>query len=348
MRELRVSGFAQNFFMVLYPFEHEWERVSSKAQRRWSNQLLGATSAYAKRFAQTYDDFSSVERWPKAMPIVTKEDAQEEGVSDWPNKDVIAALTRIRVKAEGQVDTVKARMVMFDDPEYFALLSPGGKVICIPEMLGETEESAGLSETSAESLLNRPVAELKPGSILAFPTSSAGDLLDSLADEILENSPNVRRMAGLWRSTLREYMIKNKIDPSSLNQKLRHIGVERHIATLRHWLFTDETIAPRSWRREIPLIGKLTGSTDITSNFKRVAEAIERIYQARREAADHLLEQLRTGEIDLERGLLTATIRDKKLDFRVLRIARIESQADVAAELVGKLHSMADLNSMVE
>ncbi len=70
MRELRVSGFAQNYFMVLYPFEQEWEHVSSKAQRRWSNHLLHATSAYAKRFERTYIDFSSVERWPKAVPIV--------------------------------------------------------------------------------------------------------------------------------------------------------------------------------------------------------------------------------------------------------------------------------------
>ena len=99
----------------------------------------------------------------------------------------------------------------------------------------------------------------------------------------------------------------------------------------KNWLFTDETVAPRSWRREIPLIGKLIGNTELTSSFTRVAESIERIYQARRDAADHLLEQLRAGEIDLERGLLTATIKQTQINYRVLRIARVESQAEVAA-----------------
>ena len=81
---------------------------------------------------------------------------------------------------------------------------------------------------------------------------------------------------------------------------------------------------------------------------RSVAESIERIYQARREAADVLLEQLRAGEIDLERGVLIAKIRQTQIKYRVLRVARIESQTDVAAELVGKLHSVADLSSMID
>ncbi len=343
MRELRVSGFAANYVMVLYPFESDWERVSSKAQRRWSNHLLGATSTYAIRFESEYSNFSSVERWPNVEPIADQEQGQEEGVSDWPNEGMVAALSKSRMQEGEQANSVSARMVLFDDPEYFALLSPGGKAICIPEVLAKTEDSVGFPEAIAESLLNRPVTEIRVGSILAFPTSKAGDLLDSLADEILENSPDIRRLAGLWRTSLREYMQRKKINAPLLNRELQEIGIERHIATVNHWLFTDETVAPRSWRREIPLIGKLTARKELTENFPSVAEAIDRIYQARREAADQLLEQLRTGEIDLEHGLLTATIRETTIGYRVLRVARIESKLDVAAELVGKLHSVSDL-----
>ena len=51
--------------------------------------------------------------------------------------------------------------------------------------------------------------------------------------------------------------------------------------------------------------------------------------------------------VDVERGLLTADIRQKQIEYRVLRIARIDSQEDVAAELVGKLHHLAKIDEMI-
>lgn len=347
MRELRASGFAESYWLFLYPFEHEWEKTSSKAQRRWVNRLTEATSKFGKRFERKYKNFASAERWPEPKPVVTPEREASEEVADWPRSEVVAALSQERAKASGRVETVSARMILFDDPEYFALLSPGGRAICLPEVLQASGATVDSPQQSAESILSRPISEIRTGTVLAFPISSEGDLLDSLADEILQDSPGVRRLAGVWRVSLREYMAGHGVDPWSLTKKLREIGVERHVATVKHWLYTDETIAPRAWRKELPLIGQLTGNVELKNRFSLVSDAINRIYQARRDAADQLVDQLRTGKVDFEHGILTASIGEKSIEYRVLRVARIESKTEVAAELVGKLLSIADLYKMV-
>lgn len=353
MRELRASGFAENYYMFLYPFERSWEEVSARAQHRWSGQLIHATSQYAKRFESTYRDFSSVERWPEARPV-EEIPIEEEGVSDWSNAQVVAAIDASRAASGVRSEVVKAKMVSFDDPEHFAFLSPNGRAVCIPEVLGgvggvteadDVEESN--TELNAESVFSRPVKELKVGNLLAFPLDDTGDLLDTLADQILDDSPSIRSAAGSWRAALHEFSREKNLSPVDLQLALEKVGVKRQIATIRHWLFTNETVAPRAWRTELPKIGKLTQSSALLSGFSEVAASIDRIYKARRDAASLLLKQLKSGDVDLERGVLVAEINEHRIEYRVLRISRIDPQADVAADLVGKLHHVANLQQLV-
>lgn len=343
MRALRVGGYALAIHYVLFPFERSWEEMSSQAGAARQCALERETVARWEDLAETY---RAKARKPRMPVPVTRRDQQAEvaeeeaTIPEWLEMQVAERIRR-SYAGRPQAEVVQARLVLFDDPGYYALLPPKGRVIDLTRVLQKQDDVAE-DETDqggdAERLILRPVKEIRPGSLLAFPETTNRQLLDELADRLVRDAERTREVAGLWHVAIRECYESVGRDAASIQQLLRSHGIERAPSTILQWIASPHIIAPRRWRSTVPGIADATGNMELKSKLRDVLRAIEILYRARREAAGRLVRQLRAGSVDPESGMLSLEIEGHTVTYRVLRVRVVDAPREFPFDQVGWLH----------
>jgi hypothetical protein len=86
----------------------------------------------------------------------------------------------------------------------------------------------------------------------------------------------------------------------------------------------------------------LTGDAELAAAVSATISAIDQIYRARARAADLLLEQVFSGELDLSGPQLEITVSDRRLIFGLHKVERCVGIRDVPIDLMGRARNFAD------
>ena len=357
MRELRNTGYATHIDLVLYDFEREWETKSRKAARSWEKRL-------ASRMRTQWDSLK--ETFPNLTEPTFLEGERDEVDSDQlvepddPETDLlqvrfIDTIRRQTSVPQVGVPTAKARLVIFEEPGIYIYLPPYGNVISLSRALdagvgsspeddgeeGEGEESAG---RRAERLISCPVGEIAAGDLLAFPTDSTSDLLGSLANRFIPEPEKTRRLADLWRTALRDYLVSTQKSIKVLRNELEAGGLKRHPFTIKMWVDGMDIVAPMNYADAITVIAEVTAHEELGSRADETRSAIDLVYRVRGKAAGEILKQLARRDIELNEGTASVRIAGHEIQYRLQRVLTIDPPTEVPRDAIGVLNNITDFS----
>jgi hypothetical protein len=286
MATLLGSHLAPKISVLLYGFEARWFRG---ARRYWQalqnendapgaspavewSQWLGLPPGTLGVFAPPRDEDSAfIEKTPDELPQAASE------TDFWAFESKMASYRLARYAGRGlaREDTLPARVVAFSDGRW-AFVTEFRRLWSVGELITGDAKS-GVSRLRAE--------ELKPGDWVLFRHSDR-DLTREIADKILmwNKHPQARKIAALWHEALQVKYRELHGDISSLHTELREIGCTCHRATLRGWLFNEDTIGPRD-RDDLLRIALVTGHRELENTLDDVSAAIGIVREAHAKAA---------------------------------------------------------------
>lgn len=341
MREISANGYGAQTELLLLPFEHRWYERVLAAARRWERRLEHDTALLLRHISDTALAAPTM-RWReqtrRRMEVISAP-AAEAAVDDEPHTDFIEAraveaLVRALPHASDNHTYATAQLVLFDDPGTYALLPPQGQVIAlqIPQPAPNQHRKVG----SAERQLLISVSALEPGMLLALPETTDRDLIDARADQLLPEAHNTRAAADCWKRALKRHIDSGEDSFQSFARRMAEAGEPRDAATIRSWAGDTRSIAPRSFRRVVPLLATLTGDNELSSSIPATLAAIDQIYRARAQAAELLLQEIFSNKLDLSGSRLALTVGGHPLSFGLHRVERCAGLRDVPADLIGR------------
>lgn len=348
MREIATNGYGAKTELVLFPFEKAWFDNVLAAARRWEKRLESDTIATLREVAtglggQQIDAPRWQEQTKKRLeelvgPLGSEPDDRSH--ADLLEERSIDALARsIPAGSAGQL-TSKAQLILFEEPGAYVLLPPHGRTIVL-QSPGEEISTTSTKGADAERQLFRNVSDLEPGMILALAETTDRDLIDARADGFLPNALKTRELAGLWKLALKRRFETGADDPSSFSRKMAAAGEARDPTTIRSWVSDTKSVAPRNYRHVVPLLAQLTGEESLVGRLSEVLASIDLLYRARTRAAEALLKEIFSGEIDLDAPHLRVKLSDRELSFALHRVRRCAGIRDVPVDRIGRLGSFS-------
>jgi hypothetical protein len=348
MREIASNGYGARTELVLLPFEKAWFDNTVAAARRWEKRLEGATVATLRGVAAALTDRQiHTARWQEQTNRRLEETPNSSGSEpdDRSDADIleersIEALARsVPTSSAGQA-TAKAQLVLFEEAGAYALLPPHGRTIVLSAP-GERSDATSITAADAERQLFRNVSDLEPGMVLALPEATDRDLIDARADVFLADPEETRTLAGMWKLALKRTFDAGADDPVSFAQRMAAAGEARDSATIRSWVNDSKSVAPRNYRHVVPLLAELTGDEGLVEHLSEVLSSIDLLYRARARAAEALLRDIFSGEIDLDAAHLSVKLSDRDLSFALHRVRRCAGIREVSSDMIGRVLSFS-------
>jgi uncharacterized membrane protein YkvA (DUF1232 family) len=346
MRELDNNGYGFRLDLLLLPFECRWFGNLVAAGRGWERQLEKKTSETLRDLAEQLPRSSGVptlwrhqisQRIASPTSVVLPEPMQsDDGEIEQLEARAIESLRQSMAQTRAGRPSAKAQLVLFDDANSYAFLPPTGKVIVLSPRSEALDESA-LARGEAERLLFRSVTSLEPGMVLAFSAGGDRDLVDARADQYMANPSHVRSRAGLWKTALKRHVSLEHNEQSQFSQKLAAAGQPRAPATVRAWITHTHAVAPMNFRAVVPLIARLTGDGELSAKLDEVLQSIDLIYRARARAAEAIVRELFSGQINLDLAELCFELGDTKVRYFLHRINRLAGIQEVPIDIIGKV-----------
>ena len=347
MLQLRLGGWSGVQIHMLYKFECQRSSKQVRKLERTFVNLDKKTQESWKLFSKKNPEAGS----PPAVPRDIKapesnlsvdeyEDESPEG-DDWLESAVREHMSLSSV-GQGRQTQVLGRLMFFNDGQHYALFADNAKLVCLNEILGGALNTAELSESDAEKLLWKSTKLLEPGDVLAFPDDPAlGDVVDELADAIVDDDGATRKQSSLWRNALRKIYKANDYDLDKMQNELFRHGIDRTRVTLVSWLFSTKTVAPQNPSQTIPNILLCAGIDNSKELADNILKHVNTIYRARRKAGHFLVAQLSTASLSGLGDSAFIEINGRKIRYRVLSIYSIDEPARFDASLLG-VHSIHD------
>jgi hypothetical protein len=343
MRELSNVGYGARTDMLLMPFERRWYDRTISACRRWERRLERSTVRLLKRIVD--DGLGNAEaHWhEQASRRVELHAANDvEPIDDTPETTqaevrAVEGIRRALPTAASRNEMAKAQLVLFTDPGAFALLPPAGHVIVLPEGDGRSIEN------SDERGLLMSVGALKPGMLTALPIETDRDLIDAWADRILSDGGTTRARADRWKDALKRHFAATGESYARFAKRMKEAGERRDALTIRSWANDTRSVAPRSYRRVLPLIANLTDDAILQESLDDTTAAIDGIYRVRTEAADAIVREVFSGAIDISQPSIAFEVDGRRVAYALARIERLVGIQDVPSELVGRQLHLADM-----
>lgn len=353
MRELATNGYGSVLELILLPFEKRWFDATVDSVRAWERRLesestrtLSAVEEHAVARGtlgpmwrkQTNLRLSSV------SPVTSDDEKATDEAPEFEKLEARALddLTRsLSASRPGQIST-KARLVLLEEPGAYLFLPPAGRVIVLSN---EFDSTGMVSREQAERLLFRKVTALQTGMVLALPLQGDRDLIDVRADQYLSDARRVRAEAALWRTAVRRAVGDHFQFAQNFASRLAEAGEPRDPGTVRAWTYQTHTVAPRNYRKVVPLIARLTNDTDLTVKVDRVLQSIDLVYRARTFAAEAIVRELFSGEINLDADELRFELSGAEFVYRLHRVRHLGETQEVPLDFIGRVRHFSELPS---
>ncbi len=348
MREVGANGYGATTDIILLPFERRWYDRTRTAARRWERQLEHDTARILKDISQT--EFAvPPTRWREQVRLRhdgaeaprNAEDIDDETPTEHIEARALEALVAALPKAAAYQQHAKAQLVLFEDPGTYALLPPNGQVIVL--RVEGADDVSTIKPGGGEKQLFVNVSALQPGMLVALPETTDRDLIDARADQLLADAGSVRAAADRWKLALKRHFEAGRDTYASFSLRMRDAGQSRDAFTIRSWASDTRSIAPRNYRTVVPLLARLTGDAELTEGGDATISAIDQIYRARARAAELLIAQIFSGELDLSGPQLEIAVSGRRLTFGLHKVERCAGVRDVPIELVGRARNFTEM-----
>jgi len=351
MREVASNGYGATTDLILLPFERRWYDKTLSAARRWERQLEQGASQFLKsvfdsEFASPpvlwREQFQLRHTPPKSQQ--NAQDMDDDTPVEYVEARALEALIAALPKGDESQQHAMAQLVLFEQQGSYALLPPNGQVIVL--RTGDADHVLANAGVGGEKQLLVNVSALQPGMLLALPETTDRDLIDARADQLLVNAGSVRDTADRWKQALRRHFEAGRDTYVSFSRKIGEAGQSRDPFTIKSWATDTRSIAPRSFRIVVPLLARLTQDPQLTEGVDETISAIDQIYRARTRAAELLIEQIFSGEIDLSAPRLEISVSDHRLCFGLYKVERCAGIRDVPVDFIGRIRNFTDLQNM--
>ena len=180
-------------------------------------------------------------------------------------------------------DTVNARIVNFIGGMW-AAFTPNHRIITVSHLFDITA-----LEEEGHEVITTTVTHLHSGDIVLMLSGSDRDAIrEHVARHI---AAEVIDAASLWKSALRDFVQKYP-DLAELRSKLKSVGCNKSLATIRYWISDDYVIGPQNEALEVPMIAEVTANVALTQNVDECVKAIRAVRSAHLTVGKTLAEQV--------------------------------------------------------
>jgi hypothetical protein len=93
----------------------------------------------------------------------------------------------------------------------------------------------------------------------------------------------------------------------------------------------------------VPLIAQLTKDTELGANLTEALRSIDLVYRAREHAAEAIVRELFSGQINLDSDELHFELGGTELTYSLHRVNRLAGIQEVPVEIIGQIGHLADL-----
>ncbi|WP_417360917.1 MULTISPECIES: DrmE family protein [Gammaproteobacteria] len=345
MLHLRLGGWSGVQIHMLYGFECQRSSKQARKLEKTFIYLDKKTQESWKSFSRDNPEAGNPPSVPRDIKVpefslnVDEHEDEPSESDDWLESAVREHMTSSSV-GQGMQTQVLGRLMFFNDSEHYALFADNAKLVCLNEILGGALNTTELSESDAEKLLWKSTKCLEPGDVLAFPDDPAlGDVVDELADAIVDDDGVTRKQSSLWRNALRKIYEENDYDLDKMQNELSRHGIDRTRVTLVSWLFSTKTVAPQNPSQTIPSILLCAGIDNSKELADNILKHVNAVYRARRKAGHFLVAQLSTASLSGLGDSAYIEINGRKIRYRVLSISAINEPTKFDASLLG-VHSI--------
>ncbi|MEI9927828.1 MAG: hypothetical protein WDN44_09125 [Sphingomonas sp.] len=348
MREVGANGYGATTDIILLPFERRWYDKTRNAARRWERRLEHDTARILKDISETEFALPPA-RWREQLQLRHDTSAppqDTQGIDDeTPTEHIEAraleALVAALPKAAAYQQQVKAQLVLFEEPGTYALLPPNGQIIVL--RTEGTGQVSTIKPGGGEKQLFVNVSALQPGMLLALPETTDRDLIDARADQLLVDAGSVRAAADRWKHALKRHFDAGLDTYSSFSLRMSEAGQSRDAFTIRSWANDTRSIAPRNYRTVVPLLARLTEDAELIEDGDATISAIDQIYRARARAAELLIGQIFSGELDLSGPQLEIAVSGRRLTFGLHKVERCAGVREVPIDLLGRARNFTEM-----
>jgi hypothetical protein len=341
MRELAGSGYSSLTEFLFYPFEKRWFDSTTSATARWERKIEVSTAATLRAVGKRLGAVNQDEDHTTGGTDTVQDVEEASDVPEFEKLEArsIESLYRSALHGRESQPIAKAQLVTFDEPGVHAFFPAGGKVIVLS---GPAEPSPPPNrQGQAEKLLYRSVSSLEPGWLLAIPLGGDRDLVDAKADQFLATPADTRRTAGIWRVAIRRFIDRTGLDVAAFAHELQRLGISRHPMTIRSWISGSSTVAPRGYREVLPTLVAVTKDSEMDSALQEILQSIDLIYRARQRAADHIVADLFSGEIDLHASEIRVEHEGAAIRYALHRVKDVGDICDMPHEILGRLRGLS-------
>ncbi|MCC5910035.1 MAG: DrmE family protein [Clostridiaceae bacterium] len=155
-----------------------------------------------------------------------------------------------------QTRVQEAIPIEFED-DYIGFLSEGYRCRCV--------------DYEKKAMKIKKAAELEVGDEVVFVKNSKEDIFEKIMAHLKEANTDIGKKvktANLWRKALIKYMDENQFNFEELQVRLKNIGCERGIETIRWWLNSEDCICPSG--NALESISRLTKDEELINNLQEV------------------------------------------------------------------------------
>ncbi len=292
-RALLDGRIAQETTVLLYPFETIWYhnatgKTYGRSLRRVApktiDKLLGFPLAHLLATDDTVED--------KIVGTQGRNDTEpDEQRQRLQRYNMERKRSTLPASADEHVDAIH---IEFADGS-FLLVPRNREFILAPSAVRNSgPDISRMTTKHAEELLEDDTIVLKQG--------SDSDIIRQVADQILarQGKAHLREVAGRWKKSLRTFSNCHKRfgfwqvsrdDANELHQILIEHGVLVGLPTLQTWLVREQPIGPQD-SSHLKIIADITGDAFLAAKLNEVADAVEAVRSAHREAGDDVSKSL--------------------------------------------------------
>jgi len=321
MAALLMPPITKPIHLVLYGIERKWLEDFGR-ERRESREARRTQCGRAKLFP-------NVGVWMKSDRVQSPECVQAEQDSSLRQLEEIQQFVHTgfrqriykSVRADGNETEFSARLVVFDGG-VGAFLIESYRANVVTHLLEIAVEGDGEAQ-----VIQKNVSQLKVGDALLFHRGSNRDVIRTAADGILPAGQ--RETSSLWRMALVDFAAREGLTPKQVHHRLHEAGCPLQQLTIRHWLETDNVIAPQSYERDVRAIAKLSGDAVLTSQIDKVLAAIREVRGAHLRASYIIAKQVVESAVQILKAE-GETSSLPELDSKIVVVRVVEIDADLA------------------
>jgi hypothetical protein len=311
---LEYSGLFAGHEIVAFQYEREWQGRQSENETRFLR------------------DPSSSSTKPGVVMDAGHPDDLDEIIERVSSRVYHTAITTMGALAETE-GVAQAIPVRFGS-DFCAFLTPTHRCRCI--------------DFDADRIVVKTPAELEPGDVLVFVKDSADDIFDRLVAAAREASPAMAetvRLAGLWKSALRESVAGGTPDVRTVQARLRAVGVKRSAAAIRRWLTDEDAIGPED--DALHAIAEFTGHAELRSRLEDVLFACRRLralhVRLGRYLAAAIVSSVVGDDPDAEESLLASIVHDLSEHAEAVTVLSVAREAVEVP--VSKVNRLLDIST---